>query len=342
MERRNALMHGVTDFAAVADADIVIEAVFEEMDIKKSVFRDLDRLAAKTAILASNTSYLDIDAIAAVTQRPASVLGTHFFSPANVMRLLEVVRGKATGPDVVAGAMALGRNLGKVPVVVGNCHGFVGNRMLGARSIEAERLLLEGALPHEVDGALTEFGFPMGPFAMGDLAGLDVGWRNRKSQGLRAEIADALCEAGHYGQKTGRGFYRYEAGARAPLPDSDVEELIVAASRRLGVARRKIERKEIVERLIFPMINEGARILEEGIAQRPGDIDVIWVYGYGFPAWRGGPMFYADGVGLAYIRDRLAALARQGGDRRHEPAALLAKLADAGEGFGSLGAKAAA
>jgi 3-hydroxyacyl-CoA dehydrogenase len=342
MERRNALMHGVTDFAAVADADIVIEAVFEEMDIKKSVFRDLDRLAGKTAILASNTSYLDIDAIAAITQRPASVLGTHFFSPANVMRLLEVVRGKATAPDVVAAAMTLGRKLGKVPVVVGNCHGFVGNRMLGARSIEAERLLLEGALPYEVDGALTEFGFPMGPFAMGDLAGLDVGWRNRKSQGLRAEIADALCEAGHYGQKTGRGFYRYEAGARAPLPDSDVEELIVAASRRLGVARRKVERKEIVERLIFPMINEGARILEEGIAQRPGDIDVIWVYGYGFPAWRGGPMFYADGVGLAYIRDRLAALARQGGDRRHEPAALLAKLADAGEGFGSLEAKAAA
>jgi 3-hydroxyacyl-CoA dehydrogenase len=342
MERRNALMHGVTDFAAVADADIVIEAVFEEMDIKKSVFGELDRLAAKTAILATNTSYLDIDAVAAATQRPPSVLGMHFFSPANVMRLLEVVRGKATAPDVVAAAMTLGRKLGKVPVVVGNCHGFVGNRMLGARSIEAERLLLEGALPHEVDGALTEFGFPMGPFAMGDLAGLDVGWRNRKSQGLRAEIADALCEAGHYGQKTGRGFYRYEAGARAPHPDADVEQLIVAASRRLGVARRTIDRKEIVERLVFPMINEGARILAEGIAQRPGDIDVIWVYGYGFPAWRGGPMFYADGVGLAYIRDRLAALARQRGNRRHEPAPLLAKLAAAGESFGSLGAKASA
>jgi 3-hydroxyacyl-CoA dehydrogenase len=342
MELRNGLMQGVTDFAAVADADIVIEAVFEEMDIKRKVFRELDRLAAKTAILATNTSYLDIDAIGAVTQRPASVLGMHFFSPANVMRLLEIVCGKNTAPNVVAAAITLARKLGKVPVVVGNRHGFVGNRMLGARSIEAERLLLEGALPHQVDGALVEFGFPMGPFAMADLAGLDVGWRNRKSQGLRAEIADALCEAGHYGQKTGKGFYRYEAGARTPHPDTEAESLIVAASRRLGLARRTIDRNEIVERLIFPMINEGARILDKGIAQRPGDIDVIWVYGYGFPVWRGGPMFYADGVGLAYIRDRLAALARHSDDKRHEPAALLAKLAVAGEGFGSFGANASA
>ncbi|MGH6665044.1 MAG: 3-hydroxyacyl-CoA dehydrogenase NAD-binding domain-containing protein, partial [Pseudolabrys sp.] len=282
-ERRNGLMKGSTDFAAVADADIVIEAVFEEMDIKKKVFGDLDRLAPKTSILATNTSYLDVDAIGAVTQRPASVLGTHFFSPANVMRMLEIVRGENTAPDVVAAAVSLGHKLGKVPVVVGNRHGFVGNRMLGARSIEAERLLLEGALPHEVDGALTEFGFPMGPFAMGDLAGLDVGWRNRKSQGLRAEIADALCEAGHYGQKTGKGFYRYDANSRTALPDDDTKTLIVAASRRLGIARRAIDKKEIIERLIFPMINEGARILDEKIAQRPGDIDVIWVYGYGFP-----------------------------------------------------------
>lgn len=341
-EKRNGLMKGSTDFAAVADADIVIEAVFEEMDIKKKVFADLDRLAPQTSILATNTSYLNVDAIGAVTQRPASVLGTHFFSPANVMRLLEIVRGKNTAPDVVAAAVSLGRKLGKVPVVVGNRHGFVGNRMLGARSSEAERLLLEGALPHEVDGALTEFGFPMGPFAMGDLAGLDVGWRNRKSQGLRAEIADTLCEAGHYGQKTGKGFYRYEANNRTALPDDDTERLIVAASRRLGIARRPIDKKEIVERLIFPMINEGARILDEKIAQRPGDIDVIWVYGYGFPVWRGGPMFYADGLGLSYIRDRLAALARQNGDRRHEPSALLTKLADAGEGFASLAAKASA
>jgi 3-hydroxyacyl-CoA dehydrogenase len=340
MDRRIKLMKGSTDFASVADADIVIEAVFEEMDIKKKVFGELDRLAAKDAILASNTSYLDVDAIGSVTQRPASVLGTHFFSPANVMRLLEVVRGKNTAAGVVAAAVALGRKLGKVPVVVGNRHGFVGNRMLGARSIEAERLLLEGALPQDVDGALVEFGFPMGPFAMGDLAGLDVGWRNRKSQGLRAEIADALCEAGRYGQKTGKGFYRYEAGARTAHADAAVESLIVAASRRLGLTRRSIDKKEIIERLIFPMINEGARILEEGIASRPGDIDVIWVYGYGFPVWRGGPMFYADSVGLAYIRDRLVALAKHSKDKRHEPAALLSKLAASGQGFGSLGAPA--
>jgi 3-hydroxyacyl-CoA dehydrogenase len=341
-EKRNGLMKGSTDFAAVADADIVIEAVFEEMDIKKKVFGELDRLAPKTSILATNTSYLDVDAIGSITQRPASVLGTHFFSPANVMRLLEIVRGTNTAPDVVAAAVSLGRKLGKVPVVVGNRHGFVGNRMLGARSIEAERLLLEGALPHEVDGALTEFGFPMGPFAMGDLAGLDVGWRNRKSQGLRAEIADALCDAGHYGQKTGKGFYRYEANSRTALPNDDTESLIVAASRRLGIARRPIDKKEIVERLIFPMINEGARILDEKIAQGPGDIDVIWDYGYGFPVWRGGPMFYADGLGLPYIRDRLATLARQSGDRRHEPSALLVRLADAGQGFASLAVQASA
>jgi 3-hydroxyacyl-CoA dehydrogenase len=340
MERRRGLITGTTDFAGVADADIVIEAVFEEMDIKKKVFADLDRLAAKDAILASNTSYLDIDAIAAVTKRPASVLGMHFFSPANVMRLLEVVRGKNTAPAVIAAAVALGRKLGKVPVVVGNRHGFVGNRMLSARSIEAERLLLEGALPQDVDAALVEFGFPMGPFAMGDLAGLDVGWRNRKSQGLRAEIADALCEAGHYGQKTGKGFYRYEAGSRTAHPDAGTESLIVAASRRLGLTRRAIDKNEMVERLIFPMINEGARILDEGIAQRPGDIDVIWVYGYGFPVWRGGPMFYGDGVGLAFIRDRLTALARHSDDKRHEPAALLANLAAVGKGFASLGASA--
>ena len=340
MERRNKLIHGATDLAAVADADIVVEAVFEEMDIKKKVFGELDRLAAKDTILATNTSYLDIDAIGSVTRRARSVLGTHFFSPANVMRLLEIVRGKNTATDVVAAVVTLGRKLGKVPVVVGNRHGFVGNRMLGARSIEAERLLLEGALPQDVDGALVEFGFPMGPFAMADLAGLDVGWRNRKSQGLRAEIADALCEAGNYGQKTGKGFYRYEVGARTAYPDDDVENLIISASRRLGLTRRAIDKKEIVERLIFPMINEGARILEEGIAQRPGDIDVIWVYGYGFPVWRGGPMFYADSVGLAYIRDRLVALARHSHDKRHEPAELLSKLAAAGRGFGSLGVSA--
>jgi 3-hydroxyacyl-CoA dehydrogenase len=339
--KRMRQLQGTTDIAAVNDADLIIEAVFEEMAIKKDVFGKLDRFARANTVLATNTSYLNVDEIADITKRPEAVVGMHFFSPANVMRLLEIVRGTKTAPDVLATAIATARRIGKVAVVVGVCHGFVGNRMLRARSIEAERLLLEGGLPHEVDGALTEFGFPMGPFAMSDLAGLDVGWRMRKSQGLRAEIADALCEQGRYGQKTSKGFYLYETGSRTGLPDPEVEHLIVAASRRLGVARRKIERKEIIERLIFPMINEGARILEEGIAQRPGDIDVIWVYGYGFPMWRGGPMFYADNTGLPYICDQLAELAKTTGDKRHEPAALLVRLAAEGSTFGAKQKKAA-
>ncbi len=339
MERRIAAISGSTDFGAVAGADIVIEAVFEEMDIKKRVFADLDRLTGADAVLATNTSYLDVNEIARATGRPQSVVGTHFFSPANVMRLLEIVRGEQTAPDVLATAIAVGRRIGKVPAVVGVCHGFVGNRMLRARAIEAERMLLEGALPHEVDGAIVEFGFPMGPFAMGDLAGLDVSWRMRKAQGTRAEIADSLCEAGRFGQKTGKGFYRYESGSRTPHPDPEVEALIVGASRRLGVARRAFGREEILERLIFPMINEGARILEEGIALRPGDIDVIYIYGYGWPVWRGGPMYHADRLGLGHIRDRLAALAAATGDPRHQPAPLLAKLAAENRGFASLATK---
>ena len=335
MDRRVGLFNGVTDLEATKDADLVIEAVFEEMDIKKQIFGTLDRITGPDTVLATNTSYLDVNAIAKQTKRPPSVLGMHFFSPANVMRLLEIVRGEETSPEALATAMAVGRKLGKVPVVVGVCHGFVGNRMLRARSIEAEKLLLEGALPQEVDGALTEFGFPMGPFAMGDLAGLDVSWRMRKAQGTRAEIADSLCEAGRFGQKTGKGFYLYEAGSRTGKPDPEVEQMIAAASKKLGVTRRPIDRQEILERLLYPMINEGARILEEGIAIRPGDIDVIWIYGYGFPAWRGGPMFYADTVGLKTICERLSALAKSSGDKRHEPAALLQRLAAEGQGFAS-------
>jgi 3-hydroxyacyl-CoA dehydrogenase len=341
MERRLKLMNGVTDLGAAGEADIVVEAVFEEMDLKKQVFGKLDKIAKPNAVLATNTSYLNVNEIAQSTQRPASVLGMHFFSPANVMRLLEIVRGSATAPDVLATAIAVGRRIGKVPAVVGVCHGFVGNRMLRARSIEAERMLLEGALPQDIDGAIAEFGFPMGPFAMSDLAGLDVGWRVRKASGRRAEIADALCEAGHYGQKTGRGFYRYEAGSRSPLPDADVEKLIVEASVRNGIKRRAIDRQEIVERLIFPMINEGARILDEGIATRSGDIDVIWIYGYGWPIWRGGPMHYADRVGLAYVRDRLAEIAARAGNKELEPAPLLVRLAESGGKFGTYAAKAA-
>ncbi len=336
MKKRFARIEGSTDVNAVAEADIAVEAVFEDLAVKRDVFSKLDRLAKSDAVLATNTSYLDVNEIARATKRAQSVLGLHFFSPANVMRLLEIVRTADTAPDVLATALALARRIGKVPVVVGVCHGFVGNRMLRVRSVEAERLLLEGALPHEVDAAMTGFGFPMGPFATSDLAGLDISWRMRKAQGARAEIADQLCEAGRFGQKTMKGFYRYEPGSRTPKDDPEVVALIEATSARLGIGRRAIGAEEIVERLIFPMVNEGARILEEGIAARPGDIDVIWVYGYGFPVWRGGPMFYADRIGLKRVCERLAAFASVSGDRRHSPAPLLARLAAEGQGFSSL------
>ncbi|MFC3134176.1 3-hydroxyacyl-CoA dehydrogenase NAD-binding domain-containing protein [Microbaculum marinum] len=341
---RMSRLTGTTDMSDLADADFIIEAVFEEMDIKKDIFGKLDAIAKPGAVLASNTSYLDIDEIAAATNRPGSVLGTHFFSPANVMRLMEIVRGEKTDFDVLATAIDLGRKIRKVPVVVGVCFGFVGNRMLKARQLQTEQLLLEGATPQQVDKAITDFGFPMGPFAMGDLAGLDIGWRIRKhvgadAEGGRAEIADALCEMGRFGQKTGRGFYIYEKGARGGTPDPEVEALIVETAKRFGIERREIGSEEIVERLIYPMISEGAKILEEGIAQRSGDIDVVWIYGYGFPIWRGGPMFYADQVGLAHIRDRLDFYAEQTGNDALRPAPLLQKLADEGAGFASLAGK---
>jgi 3-hydroxyacyl-CoA dehydrogenase len=336
VEARIARITGTTDLAAVADADIVIEAVFEDMGVKQQVFGALDRIAKPGAVLATNTSYLDIDALARATARPDAVVGMHFFSPAHLMRLLEVVRGAATAPETLATAIAVGRKIGKIPVVVGVCHGFVGNRMHRVRAVEAERLLLEGALPQDVDAALTDFGFAMGPFATADLAGLDVSWRMRKAQGLSAPIADLLCESGRFGQKTGRGFYLYTAGSRTPQPDPEVSRLIAAEMERRGLAPRAIGQDEIVERLLFPMINEGARILAEGIARRPGDIDVIWVYGYGFPAHRGGPMHYADSVGLARIRDRLAEFARRTGDDSLRPAPLLEKLAADGKGFASV------
>jgi 3-hydroxyacyl-CoA dehydrogenase len=333
MERRMALISGVAELDAVGSADVVVEAVFEEMDLKKRVFADLDRVAKADAVLATNTSTLDVNEIARATSRPQDVLGMHFFSPANVMRLLEIVRGAETAPDALATAVALGRRIGKVPVTVGVCYGFVGNRMLARRSVEAERLLLEGALPREVDAAVTGFGFPMGPFAMADMAGLDVGWRIRKGRGERNAIEDALCESGHFGQKTGKGYFRYEAGSRNPLPDPEVERIILDAAARLNRPRRSIGQEEILERMIFPMINEGARILEEGIATRPGDIDVIWVYGYGWPVWHGGPMYYADQLGIAHLRDRLTLYAESSGDETLRPAALISRLAAEGRGF---------
>lgn len=340
--QRTALITGALEIDAIASCDMVVEAVFEEMDIKKDVFRRLDAVMKPGTVLATNTSYLNVDEIAAVTSRPADVLGTHFFSPANVMRLVEIVRGAKTAPDALATAVEVSRRIAKVPVVVGVCHGFVGNRMLARRSAQAERLLLEGSLPHEVDRALTDFGFRMGPFAMGDLAGLDIGWRLRKALGTRAEIADALCAAGRFGQKTRRGFYSYATDGRTPTPDPEVEALIVESSARLGITRRPISQAEILERLVYPMINEGARILEEGIAARPGDIDVIWQYGYNWPASKGGPMYYADQIGLKTVAARLGSFAGATGDDTMLPAPLLARLAAAGEGFATLAASASA
>jgi 3-hydroxyacyl-CoA dehydrogenase len=333
IDKRMALIKGSLSVDDVADADIVIEAVFEDLALKKEVFQKLDRVARPDAILATNTSTLDVNAIAAATKRPESVIGLHFFSPANVMRLLEIVRGAKTSKPVIASSMALAKAIRKVPALVGVCDGFVGNRMLAQRGREAERLLIEGALPQQVDKVLTDFGFPMGPFAMGDLAGLDVGWRVRQARGTRAPIADALYEAGRLGQKTSNGYYHYEPGSRAPLPDPEVERIIVEVSRKLSVERRAIAEPEILERLVYPMINEGAKILDEGIALRPGDIDVIWVYGYGWPVYRGGPMHYADQVGLARIRDRLADFAQRFTEPALAPAPLLARLADEGRGF---------
>ncbi len=342
---RQSRITGQVGYEGIEGADIVVEAVFEEMGVKEEVFRTLDRVAKPGAVLATNTSYLDIDQIAAATSRPGDVLGMHFFSPANVMKLLETVRGKNTSPDAIATAAAVGRALGKVGVVVGNCFGFVGNRMLARRTEAAERLLLDGASPSEVDAALVAFGFRMGPFAMSDLAGLDIGMRIRRAFGKRAAVADALCDAGRFGQKTGAGYYLYEG--RQATPDPAVDAIIAAESARLEITRRTIGAEEIIERLVYPMINEGARILEEGVAERPGDIDTIWLHGYNWPAWRGGPMFHADLVGLPKIVARLEAFAAATGDAALRPAPLLARLAAEGAGFagwtskGGAGAKAA-
>jgi 3-hydroxyacyl-CoA dehydrogenase len=251
----------------------------------------------------------------------------HFFSPANVMKLCEIVRADKTAPDALTTAVAISRKIAKVPAVVGVCDGFVGNRMLAQRGKQSEKLLFEGALPQQVDAVVTKFGMPMGPFAMGDLAGLDIGWRSRKDRGIKSEIADALCEAGRFGQKTGKGYYKYEGGSRAPLPDPDVEKLIDETLQKLGKKRRAVSDDEILERMMYPMINEGARILEEGIAARPSDIDVIWLYGYGWPIYRGGPMFWADTVGLKQIADRLSHYAKETNDPSLEPAPLLKRLA---------------
>jgi len=333
VEKRMGLIVGSTDFKDMADADIVIEAVFEEMPVKKDVFAKIDAIAKPDAVLATNTSTLDVNEIASATKRPESVVGMHFFSPANVMKLLEVVRGSKSSKTAIATAMSVGRKINKVPALVGVCYGFVGNRMLHQRGQEAEKLILEGALPHQVDKVLYDFGFPMGPFAMGDLAGLDVGWRIRRGRGVRSEVADRICELGRFGQKTGAGYYKYD-DKRNPSPDPEVEKIIFEVAKEKGIKRRQISDEEILQRLLYPMVNEGAKILEEKIAIRASDIDVIWVYGYGWPVYRGGPMFWADSIGLKAMRDKMLEFQRTHGDF-WKPAPLLNRLADEGKTFTS-------
>jgi 3-hydroxyacyl-CoA dehydrogenase len=334
--KRMGLITGKVGLENVKDADLIIEAVFETMAIKKDVFTAIDQHAKPGAVLASNTSYLNIDEIAKVTKRPQDVLGMHFFSPANVMKLCEIVRAEKTAPDALMTAVTIARRIAKVPAVVGVCDGFVGNRMLAQRGKQSEKLLFEGALPQQVDAVVTKFGMPMGPFAMGDLAGLDIGWRSRQDRGIKSEIADALYEAGRHGQKTSKGYYKYEPGSRAPLPDPEVEKLIDQTLLKMGKKRRIVSDDEILERMMYPMINEGARILEEKVAARPSDIDVIWLYGYGWPIYRGGPMYYADQVGLKHIADRLSYYAKETNDPSLEPAPLLKRLAAEGKTFASL------
>jgi len=340
VEARMALLAPTLSYDALRDADLVIEAVFEDMGVKESVFRRLDELCKPGAILASNTSYLDIDRIASFTRRPQDVIGLHFFSPANVMRLLEIVRGAATAPDVLATSMALAKKIGKVAVVSGVCDGFIGNRMLARYGAAAQALIHAGALPQQIDNALQAFGMAMGPFRMSDLAGLDIGWATRKRRAAEAGVpatpivADALCEAGRFGQKTGAGWYRYEAGNRDPLPDPVTAQMIDAYRAAHGITARPVSDEEIVERCIYALVNEGARILEEGIAARASDIDLVYLNGYGFPKQRGGPMFHADTVGLANVVKALQRFADEpGADASWRPAPLLVKLANEGRGF---------
>ena len=339
MDKRMGLFSGVTRYEDIGDADIVIEAVFEDMAVKKQVFEKLDKVAKAGAILATNTSTLDVNEIAAVTSRPQDVLGLHFFSPANVMKLLEVIRAQKTSKEVLTTAMKLSKTIKKVGVVAGVCDGFIGNRMLHGYFREAGFLLEEGALPQQVDRVIEDFGFAMGPFRVGDLAGLDVGWDIRKRQAatrpanLRySKVADQVCELGRFGQKTGAGWYRYEAGNRNPVPDPVVEDLIVQASKEAGIERRQISDQEILERCLYALVNEGAKILEEGIALRASDIDIVYIYGYGYPRFRGGPMFHADTVGLDKVLEAVQRYHAAHGDM-WKPAPLLVRLAASGGKF---------
>ncbi|MCL4185748.1 MAG: 3-hydroxyacyl-CoA dehydrogenase, partial [Burkholderiaceae bacterium] len=341
VEKRMALIRPTLDYVDIADADIVVEAVFEDMAVKEQVFRRLDEVMKTGAILATNTSTLDVNRIAAFTKRPQDVIGMHFFSPANVMKLLEIVRGEKTGKDVLATTMQLSKRIRKTGVMSGVCDGFIGNRMLEQYLRQGLYTLEEGASPQQIDRAIEKFGFAMGPFRMSDLAGNDIGWYIRKRRYVERpdmqypRIADRLCELGRFGQKTGAGWYRYVAGKRDALPDPAVDELVAAHRREIGVTPRSLDDDEIVHRLVFALVNEGAKILEEGIALRASDIDMVYLTGYGFPLWRGGPMLYADMTGLYNVVNRMADFAANPhGDRSFwTPAPLLAKLAAEGRGF---------
>ena len=329
VEKRMGLLTGSLDMNALADSDLVIEAVFENMDIKKEVFSKLDKIVKQGAILATNTSALNIDEIATAVKRPEAVIGLHFFSPANVMRLLEVVRADKTSKPVIATSMQMAKKIGKIAALVGVCPGFVGNRILAQRQREAQKLILEGAMPWDVDRVLYDFGLPMGPFAMSDLAGLDIGWSKEKSKG--ETIRDKLCEMDRRGQKTGAGFYDYDENRNAK-PSPVVEKIILDHAASKGINRRKISDDEILERCIYPMINEGAKILEEGKAIRSSDIDIVWINGYGFPVYRGGPMFYGDTVGADKVLAKMKEFQAQMGDD-FKPAALLEKIVAEGKKF---------
>lgn len=330
---RASLISTAATVGAATDCDIVIEAVFEDLNLKREIFRELDRTAKPGVILATNTSYQDIDAIAAATNRPCEVLGLHFFSPAHIMRLVEVARTRMTSVQSLATAVALVRRIKKLPVVVDAVPGFVGNRLLYERARAAERLLYEGASPAQIDAAMVAFGFPMGPFVAADLAGLDVSWRARRSAGQILPVADALASSGRFGQKTNAGYYRYVPGSRIPEPDNESARIIDCVRSELGIRRRTdITEAEIVERLIYPMFNEGARLLKAKVAIRPSDIDMVCVYGYGFPRHRGGPMYYADQVGLHIVREALIRMARDFDDPTLEPADLLETRIGEGRG----------
>ena len=340
MDKRMSLIIPTENFDDLGDGDIVVEAVYENLDLKKEIFARLDKVMKQGALLATNTSGLDVDAIAGMTDRPEFVCGMHFFSPANVMRLLEVVRGKDSSPVVLGTAMALGKRLGKVSVMAGNCPGFIGNRMLGGYTRQAALMILEGATPAQVDKVIFDFGLAMGPFTMNDMVGLDLGWRARKMMGgtneVTARIPDELCELDRYGQKNGKGYYQYAEGDRTPRPDPEADAVIAKVSEDLGYTRRDFSDDEILKRCMYPLVNIGAKLLEEGHALRAGDIDTVYVNGYGFPTYVGGPMWFADTQGLDNVLADMERFFEETGDDVWKPSDLLKKLVSEGKNFASL------